>query len=143
MDPKDKTSTTQPTGPDPDPKATAAPATPAEPTADVVSIDTARKEGATAGRKAERDRASAIRQACDLAGCPERFGEFFDSDLTPEKVGEKLLKERADKGGPEVRGQHSGIRSGDERPEAQIDSRAVYRRWNDPQARASHARKEA
>lgn len=119
-----------------------APPTP-EPVADVVSIDTARREGDAAGRAAERERASAIRQACDLAGCPERFGEFCDSDLTPEQVGNQLLEERRAAADPDVRGQHSGIRNGDEWLEPPIDTRAVYHRWNDPQARAAHARREA
>jgi len=102
---------------------------PAAAGADVVSIDAARADGRKAGgdeqRAAAAERTSAIRMACDLAGCPERFGEFLDSDLAPDAVGKKLLEDkRAAGGGVEVRGQHAA--AGGDIEEPKIDTAGIY-----------------
>lgn len=96
--------------------------------ADVVDIATARsearKEGAAEGREEAATRTAAIRQLCDISGCPDRFGEFLDSDLSPDQVGKKILEERADDSGPEVRGQHGASNGSDSVPV--IDTAKVY-----------------
>ena len=96
--------------------------------ADVVDISAAReagaKEGAEAAQKKSAERTSAIRQACDLAGCPERFGEFLDTKLSAEGVGKQILEERAASGGTEIAGQHGADAGGDSEPV--ISTSAVY-----------------
>ncbi len=96
--------------------------------AQVVDIAAARseahKEGAEEAHKEIAARAAAIRQLCDVSGLPERFGEFLDSKLTPEQVGEKILEEQAAAAGPEVRGQH-GASNGSE-SEPVINTAKVY-----------------
>ena len=97
--------------------------------ANVVSIDSARSEGHKAGAdqatQAAAERTSAIRQACDLGQCPERFGEFLDSKLTAEEVGAKILSARATAGGGEVDGHHGAGGGTEDGPK--IDSGAIYR----------------
>ena len=66
--------------------------------------------------------------------CPERFGEFLDSDLTTEQIGQKILEERAAAAGPEIDGHHAGPGADGE---SNIDTAAVYRRWNDASAFAT------
>jgi len=109
--------------------------------ADVVDLDAARaearKEGVAEAKKESAARATAIRQACDLAGCPERFGEFLDSDLTTEQIGKKILDERAAAAGPEIDGHHAGSGA---QGEPNIDTAAVYRRWSDASAFARPAK---
>ncbi len=90
----------------------------------MVDLDAARGEG----RKAERDRVAAIRQQCELAGCPERLGEFLDSDLTPEQVGKKILDERAENPGTEIDGKPKATST------RRIDARSIHERWSDPEA---------
>ncbi len=102
---------------------------PAAAGADVVSIDAARADGRKSGgdeaRAAGAERTSAIRMACDLAGCPERFGEFLDTDLAPDAVGKQLLEEkRTSGGGVEVRGQHAA--DGGDVDEPKIDTAGIY-----------------
>ena len=120
---------------DPDKKPSAS----GSPESNAVSITEARTAGEKAGResaKAEyQARVDAIRQACELGGCPERFGEFLQSDLSPEAVGKKLLEERAAGSGPDLNAQHSG--NGDGEDEPVIDTRAIYKRWNDASAFAA------
>ena len=139
----EKTAATAPAKPGTEKPAAAAPAKPgtAETAAEgatVVDIAAARKEAIEEGRKegaaAAAERSASIRQACDLAGCPERFGEFLDSDLTAEQIGKKILDERAASAGPEIDGHHAG--SGAD-ANAKIDTAAVYRRWNDATAFAT------
>ena len=134
------TSTPAPTAAPAAPAAASAAAPAAAPeAANVVSIDSARQEGREAERKATQERQSAIRMHCQLAGCPERFGEFLDSDLTAAQVGQKLLEERNGKGGDEISGHHAETGSPDG---PVIDTSAIYRRWNDPAALAAGAQKE-
>lgn len=96
--------------------------------AQVVDIAAARseahKEGAAEAHKEIAARSAAIRQLCDVSGLPERFGEFLDSNLSPEQVGEKILEEQAAAAGPEVRGQH-GASNGSE-SEPVINTAKVY-----------------
>ncbi len=109
------------------PPSSAAPpaATPPAAGGDVVSIDAARSEGAAAGAQAERDRVAAITRNCQLAGCPERIGEFVASDMTADQVGAKLLDEQADDAGTEVSG-HTPGSTGASPPV--IDRDAIYKR---------------
>lgn len=129
MDPETPATTEEPT-----PTAAAEPAE--EPT-NVVSIDTARKEGAADEAKKHAERVKGIRQACELAGCPDRFGEFLDSELTVEQVGKKLLEERAAGAGEEIDGRHTAAGGA---AEPVIDTASVYKRWNDPTAFAGGKR---
>lgn len=86
----------------------------------------ARKEGAAEAEKESAARAAAIRLHCDLSHCPERFGEFLDSDLTPEQVGKKILDERATSDRTEVHGQHGAGNGSDQEPV--INTAEVYAR---------------
>lgn len=96
--------------------------------ADVIDIGAAREqahqEGAAEATKASAERTSAIRQACALARCPERFGEFLDSDMTAEQVGKKLLADIEAAGGAEVSGAHAAADATDAEPK--ISTAAVY-----------------
>ena len=107
------------------------PAPAGEQQATVISIEDARKEGRAAAEASAKERASAIRMACDLAGYPERFGEFLDTELTAEQVGKTLLEDRAGESEPEVHGHH---RARDDEPEAEINTQGIYARWNDSQS---------
>lgn len=110
------------------------PATAAQPAGgQVIELETARREGREAGaaeaRAQAQQRAHAIRLACDLAGCPQRFGEFLDSELTAEQVGQKLLEERAKKDaeGSNVDGHNAGPSGA---KQSKLDVGAIYRNWN-------------
>ena len=107
------------------------PAPAGEQQATVISIEDARKEGRAAAEASAKERASAIRMACDLAGYPERFGEFLDTELTAEQVGKTLLEDRGGESEPEVHGHH---RARDDEPEAEINTQGIYARWNDSQS---------
>lgn len=101
-----------------------------EPKAEIINLDAARaearKEGAAEAEKESAARAAAIRLHCDLSHCPERFGEFLDSDLTPEQVGKKILDERATADRTEVHGQHGAGNGSDQEPV--INAADVYAR---------------
>lgn len=85
----------------------------------------ARDEGAAQAQQAEKDRRAGVAQMLKLAGCPERLGEFLDTDLTPEQVGKKLLDERAAKSGPELSNQHSAGTGGDA-AKTSINTQSIY-----------------
>lgn len=109
----------------PIPAAPAAPAAAAE-SADVISIDEAKKSGRAEAQAEAKERTAAIRMLCNLAKCPERFGEFLESDLTPEAVGKKLVEEAASNAADHVDGHFdlTGIEL------KKIDPVAIYRKWN-------------
>ena len=106
--------------------------------ATVVDIDAARTEAKAEGRKEAQaeaaERSTAIRQACELAGCLDRFAEFLESDMTIEAIGKKILADRVDGAGGEIDGHHAA--AGADR-EPVIDTGAIFKRWNDSAAFAT------
>ena len=99
--------------------------------AEVVDLDAARSEGRSAGREATREEFSAIKQICDVAGCPERAADFFEAGKTEAQVRETLLGERAEKGGDEIDA-HPAPAGGNTSPVPSV--REVYSRWNNVNA---------
>ena len=97
----------------------------------VVSIETARNQGARDADEKTKLRIEGIRRACQLAGQPERFGEFLDTELSVDQVGKKLLDERAAAAGEHTDGHHGS--EADAKP-VKISSTAIYSRWNDKDA---------
>ncbi len=94
--------------------------------ADVISIDRARDEGTSAEAGRQKARIDAINQACRLAGCPERAGEFIGGEMSADEVGAKLLQERADADDTEIDSRHSAGASADVGP--RLNASAIYKR---------------
>lgn len=103
-------------------------ANPAQP-AQVIDLDKARAESKAEGvREAEAAiaaRVKAIRMQCQLGGCPERLGEFLESDLTAEQVGQKILETRAAAEDADAISGHHGSPKG---KDPEIDAEAIFRR---------------
>lgn len=59
--------------------------------ATVVDLDSARKDGEVAARKASQETAKTITALCVQAKCPERAGELIGEGLTADQAREKLF----------------------------------------------------
>lgn len=103
-------------------QAAAAP-TPAAAPANVVELDAARAET----ERIQLERAHEINSMCKLAGCPDRAGDFIaDPKMTAKAVSDLLVREKADASAREVDGHHARAQG----TQRQIDTQAIYKRWN-------------
>ncbi len=131
-------------GPEPVTAAAPAPDPEKEKGAEVIDLDKARAEGEKAGAQKERDRMAEVNAICKLAQVGQLAAEFIEEGLDAKAAGERILKMRAEDDERLVT--RNTAASGTAVGEGEVvsfDTRAIYQRWNNPQALAQSARKES